>query len=279
VTTTWHAEDDLLARYAAWALDDARAFSLEAHLLSCAACRESLADTTDATRLEHMWSGVVEIIDAPRPGVVERGLLRLGVRDHVARVLAATPSLRLSWFAAEAVALGFAVGAARAAAGGPRAEIALLLFLVVAALLPVAGVAVSFGPGMDPTYEVGVAAPLRGSRLFLLRAIAVLTTSTVFAAVAALALPGLDWTAAAWLLPSLGLSLATLTLSTYVRPLYAGGVVTLGWVSVATSAAVGLQDRLIVFRGGGQIVFLVVVAVSAAVLARRRQAFERGVSG
>jgi hypothetical protein len=277
--TTWHADADLMARYATGALDDARAFSLEAHLLSCAACRESLADTTDAARLEDMWSGVVEIIDAPRPGVVERGLLRLGVHDHVARILAATPSLRLSWFAAEAVALGFAVLAAHAAADGPRAEIALLLFLVVAALLPVAGVAVSFGPGIDPTYEVGVAAPLRSSRLFLLRAIAVLTTSTVLAAVAALALPGLDWTAAAWLLPSLGLSLATLTLSTYVRPLPAAGAVTFAWISVAVAAAYGQEDRLIVFRGGGQITFLVVVAMSAAVLARRREAFERGASG
>lgn len=278
MTTIWHADADLLARYTTGDLDDARAYSLEAHLLSCVACREGLESSTDTTRLERMWAGVAEFLDAPRPGVVERGLLRLGVLEHVARLLAATPSLRLSWFAAEAVALGSAVLAAHSAADGRRAELALVLFLVVAALLPVAGVAVSFGPGMDPTYEVGVAAPLRSSRLFLLRAIAVLATSTVLAGGAALALPGLDWTAAAWLVPSLGLALATLTLSTYVRPLLAAAGVTFAWILVAVAATYGRDDRLLVFRGGGQMAFLVVVAVSAVVLARRREALERGVS-
>ena len=285
MTTIWHADADLLARYTTGDLDDARAYSLEAHLLACAARREGLESSTDATRLERMWAGVAEFLDAPRPGVVERGLLRLGVREHVARLLAATPSLRLSWFAAEAVALGFAVLAAHSAADGRRAELALVLvlvlvlFLVVAALLPVAGVAVSFGPGMDPTYEVGVAAPLRSSRLFLLRAIAVLATSTVLAGGAALALPGLDWTAAAWLVPSLGLALATLTLSTYVRPLLAAAAVTFAWILVAVAATHGRDDRLLVIRGGGQMAFLLVVAVSAVVLPQRREALERGASG
>jgi len=279
VTTTWHADGELLARYAAGDLEDVRAYSLEAHLLECESCRLALEPRADHATLDRIWTEITETVDAPRPGVVERGLLRLGVRDHVARLLAATPSLRLSWFAAEAVALGFAVLAAHSAADGRRAELALLLFLVVAALLPVAGVAVSFGPGMDPTYEVGVAAPLRSSRLFLLRAIAVLATSMVIAGAAALALPGLDWTAAAWLMPSLGLALATLTLSTYVRPLLAAGAVTFGWILVAVATTYGRNDRLFVFREGGQLAFLLLVTVSAVVFARRREALELGVSG
>jgi hypothetical protein len=279
VTTTWHAEDDLLTRYAAGDLDDARAYSLEAHLLGCEPCRLALGSRSARTTLDRVWAEITEAVDAPRGGVVERGLLRLGVREHVARLLAATPSLRLSWFTAEAVALGFAVLAARSATGGRGAELALLLFLMVAALLPVAGVAVSFGPGMDPTYEVGVAAPLRSSRLFLVRAIAVLATSMVIAGAAALALPGLDWTAAAWLVPSLGLALATLSLSTYVRPLLAAGAVTFAWISVAVAVTYGRDDELSMFRGGGQLASLLVITVSAVVLARRREALERGVRG
>lgn len=279
MTTIWHADNELLARYAAGDLEGVRAYSLEAHLLECESCRLTLAPGADHAMLDWIWAEITETVDAPRPGVVERGLLRLGVREHIARLLAATPSLRLSWFVAEAVSLGFAVLAANSAADGRSAELALLLFLVVAALLPVAGVAVSFGPGMDPTYEVGVAAPLRSSRLFLLRAIAVLASSTVLAGGAALALPGLDWTAAAWLVPSLGLALATLTLSTYVRPLLAAGAVTFAWIFVAVAAAYGRGDPLIVFRGGVRLAFLLVIAVSAVVLARRREALERGVSG
>jgi len=279
VTTTWHADHALLTRYAAGDLDDARAYSLEAHLLECEPCRLALATPSDRTRLDRVWAEITEAVDAPRGGLVERGLLRLGVREHVARLLAATPSLRLSWFAAEAVALGFAALAARSAAGGRREELALLLFLVIAALLPVAGVAVSFGPGMDPTYEVGLAAPLRSSRLFLLRAIAVLATSTLLAGAAALALPGLDWAAAAWLVPSLGLALATLSLSTYVRPLLAAGGVSFAWVFVAIAAAYGRDDALSVFRGGGQLAFLLVMTVASVVLWRRRKVLERGVIG
>jgi hypothetical protein len=156
--TVWHAIRPP-CRLRRGDIDETRAHSVEAHLLACATCRVTLARGFDREPLERIWAEIQEFVDAPRPGIVERGLLRLGVREHVARLLAATPSLRLSWFAAEAVALGFAVMAARSATDGPREELALLLFLVVAALLPVAGVAVSFGPGMDPTYEVGSRPP------------------------------------------------------------------------------------------------------------------------
>ena len=67
----------------------------------------------------------------------------------------------------------------------------LALFLVVAPLIPVAGVAAAFGPGLDPTWEITVAAPGGGFRLLLLRAAAVFATTFAMASVASLALPGL----------------------------------------------------------------------------------------
>ena len=110
----------------------------------------------------------------------------------------------------------------------------------------------------------------------LIRSMAVLASSVALAAAAALALPVLDWHAAAWLLPSLGLTMATLALSTWVRPLVASGLVTIAWVVVSIVAATDRADRLVVFRGGGQIAFLVLVAVSAFAIAHRREAFEQG---
>lgn len=276
MTTTWHADDDLLARYAAGDLDDARAYSLEAHLLECEVCRRALAPSSDRATLDRVWAEVAETVDAPRAGVIERGLLRLGIREHVARLLAATPSLRLSWFAAEAVALGMAVISANAARSGDRRDLAMFLFLVVAALLPVAGVAAAYGPGVDPAYDVGRASPMQSFRLLLIRAAAVLGSSMVLAGIAALALPSTDWRAAAWLLPSLALTLASLALSTYLRPLWSAAIVTVSWVFAAAIARAPGPDRFVVFRGGGQIAFLVVIAVSAWVLARRRWAFEQG---
>ena len=146
---------------------------------------------------------------APRCAAPRRGrgrLVRLGVPEHLARLLGATPALRASWLLGCALVLAFAAWAATRRADG------LVVFLMLAPLLPVAGVAAAFGPDVDPSYEIGLAAPMRSFGLLLLRALAVLVTTTVMAGIAALALPGLQPSAAAWLLPSLGLTLASIAL-------------------------------------------------------------------
>ena len=149
-------------------------------------------------------------IAQPIPGgPFERALARVGVRDDIARLLGATPSLRISWFGAAAAAIGFSSWAARS--GKPAAT---MVFLVVAPLLPVAGVAAAYGPWVDPMHEVTQAAPLSSFRLILLRATSVLVVAAVVIGLAAVALPGAGWTAFAWILPSLGLTLASLALST-----------------------------------------------------------------
>jgi class 3 adenylate cyclase len=208
---------------------------------------------------------------APAPdvtrGPVEAVLMRMRVPDHVARLLAATPSLRVSWLGATALALGFSI----LAAYGSRDP---LLFLVVAPLLPLGGVAAAFGPGVDPTYEVGMACPVRSSHLLLIRATAVLATTSVLAGIASLTLPRLDWTAAAWVLPSLGLTIASLALATVMRPLTAAGTVAFLWVagSIVSQRVATVPDAA--FRGPGQIAFFAVIVVAAPLFARRREHLE-----
>jgi hypothetical protein len=225
-----------------------------------------------------MWLGVLGAADTPRRRPVEELLVRMGIPDHVGRLLSATPSLRLSWFLAVIFALGFAVLAAHA--GGnclsrPGGECSgLLLFLVLVPLIPLAGVAAAYGPGVDPTYEIGLAAPMRSHRLLLIRALAVLATSTILAGGAALALPGLDWSSAAWLLPSLALSAATLALSTFWRPHWAAASVALTWMVLVTASELASVRELVVFRAAGQGAFLLLAAVSGVVLALRRQALD-----
>ena len=208
--------------------------------------------------------------DEPPRGRVEAVLVRLGVPDHVARLLAATPSLRLSWFGATAVALGFSV----LAAYGKRDP---LMFLVVAPLLPLGGVAAAFGPGVDPTYEIGLASPVRTSRLLLIRATAVLGATSFLAGVASLALPRLDWTATAWVLPSLGLTIATLALATVMRPLWAVGTVASLWVIGVVVIEILSNTRDAAFRGPGQVAFFAVVVVAAPLFARRREHLDMDV--
>jgi hypothetical protein len=268
----WHPDPPLLVRYASTNdVDEAHAYSLEAHLMSCEHCRRAVADVVSPGPIDDVWARVSERVDAPTPGPVERLLLALGIPDHAARLLAATRSLRLSWFAAMAFALGFAVAAAYA---GGTSRVGLLVFLVVAPLLPLAGVAAAYGPGIDPTYEIGLASPMRSHRLLFIRAAAVLCTSVIVAGLAALALPRLDWTAAAWLLPSIGLSVTSLALSSFWRPVWASGAVAFVWIAGVVGAELVGHHQLAAFRGSGQLTFLVVLVAALVVLVARRESFD-----
>lgn len=272
---SWHVEPEMLEAYAHNAIDDVHAYSVEAHLVTCSVCRTRIASLGDQERLEILWSEINEVVTGPEPGIVERFLLRLGVKDHVARLLAATPSLSLSWLGGLVLALSFAVVAAHMSAKG------FLLFLILAPLLPLAGVAVAYGPRVDPTYEIGLASPMSSFNLLLIRATAVLATSGGLAFVAALALPQKNWAVIAWLVPSLGLTLASLALSTYISPLRAAAGVSLLWITGSVRALYYVANTSAtaedVFAGTIQMVLLMVTLTSVALLFGRRESFERGV--
>jgi len=274
MSTTWHADPSVLALYAAQDLDDVRASSLEAHLLACEHCREALAPMAPTQQMDAMWNGIASALDAPHPGMVEQVLLRLGVRGYVARLLAATPSLRLSWFLAEALALGSAAFAAHHASGTDAAGASLFLFLMLAALGPVVGVAAAFGPGVDPAYEIGIASPMRSDRLLFIRATAVLIASILIGGTASLLLPGLDRTMALWLLPALGLTLTTLAVATWLRPIVAACAVGFGWLVLATAASIATTDPLAAFQVLGQVLSTLAIVTSVLVLIQRHSAYE-----
>jgi len=94
--STWHVEGARLAAYARGDVDDAEAFSVEAHVVSCAHCQTAVGTLLEPARLDATWADIVDTLDAPRPGFVEALLARAGVAPHVARLLAVTPSLTLS---------------------------------------------------------------------------------------------------------------------------------------------------------------------------------------
>jgi hypothetical protein len=257
---TWHADATTLARYAGGAVDAVTAGSVEAHLTGCAECREALAPYADGARLDATWAGVVDRLDRPRATAAERALRALGVRDDRARLLAATPSLRTSWLLSVLLVVTFAMVAGWAEGDG-------LVFLLVAPLLPVAGVAAAYGPGVDAAYEVGVAAPFGGVRLLLLRSLAVLTFSVAVCGAAGLAVPGLG---AAWLLPALALSAATLALTTVTTPAVAAAVASLAWLGWAFTRSGALAGART------QVGSALVLTVAVAVLAARFGRFETG---
>lgn len=264
----WHLDATVLDRYRDDRLDAASTFSVEAHLVACATCASQVREHVPTARLDAVWDEIVDRLDAPARTPVERVLVGLGVRDHVARLLAGVPALTVPWVGAVATVLGFAVLSAHLRPSG------LVFFLIVAPLLPLAGIATAYGPGLDPTYEIGVSAPLRGSRLLMIRAVAVLAVSTVLSFAAALALPGAGWALAAWILPSLALALLALALGTFGAPTRSAASIAFVWAVLVTGAEIVHGAGLLAFGEVGQITSAAVVLGAAALLAVRRDRVE-----
>ncbi|MFG3011091.1 zf-HC2 domain-containing protein [Streptomyces cinerochromogenes] len=299
----WHASDDLVARYAQGDLPEPDAWSLEKHVEDCAGCasRVSVAvrGTAAGAVLAQVRAAVLESAPTPavsstptasrapvaspapvgRPAPAGRPAL-----SRLARLLwAAGPAVRGAWLpavltvAVAALALSYLAGFA-----GARA-----LLLVVAPVVPVAGVALSYGPHADPLHEVAAATPGGGLRLALTRTVAVLAVSVPLLTLAGLLLPASGApAAAAWLLPGLTLALASLALASFVGCRVAAGVTGGGWlcavlspVVVAPGAAVTarLSEQLSRCLDGTatQAAWAAAAAVSAALLALRSPAYDR----
>lgn len=275
---TWHPPSEVLEAYGSGRLSASQVWSVEAHVTGCQQCHQALGSQLgDPERLEAIWDGVIDRIDAPRPRLIERFLVAVGVPEHLARLLGATPSLTVPWLVAVAAVLGFGLVMAWNSAGGSPldARAGLFVFLLVAPLVPLAGVAVAFGPVVDPAYEVAVATPFHGFRLLLIRTVAVVSTSMAMALVAALALPGAGLMTAAWIVPSLALAGVALALSTFISPLIAGALSSMLWIVTVSLAEAG-PNTLVAFGWGGQLVAVAVLSAAAVLVLLRRDAFEIG---
>ncbi|GAA1507215.1 hypothetical protein GCM10009827_021660 [Dactylosporangium maewongense] len=256
----WHLQDSDVRAYAGGGLAGPLLWSVEAHLGACAACRSRLTAVADPRLVDDGWTRLDASLDAPVPGPVERLLLLLRVPDHTARLLAATPALRLSWLVAITLTLAMTATVARLA--DP------LVFLAGAPLLPLLGVAVSFGPGIDPTYEVALVAPMQSFRLLLLRCAAVVSVTTVLCALASLAVPDAGPGAAGWFLPSLALTVLTLLLAPRLGTVTAAVVAGVGWGGLVAAAAG------VLFTAAGQAGTALAVALAVGLLARRAATFD-----
>jgi hypothetical protein len=142
--------------------------------------------------------------------------------------MAATPALTASWIAAAALALCGAALTARLTehAGSP------LAFLALAPLLPVAGVAASYGRRWDPAHDMTLTAPIGLFRVLLLRTAVVLGTCTALSVATSLFLPSPGLAAFAWLLPSCALTGVSLVVSMWLEPMVSAGLVTGGWLTL-----------------------------------------------
>jgi Putative zinc-finger len=281
-----HAGGDLLARYAAGAVETVELWSVEAHLTGCARCRSVLSAHVDADRLARNRSTLLARAALPETGWARRLLCRLGVPDYLLRLLAATPSLRRSWLLSVVCVLAVVAGEAAAVghswmAGSPLGlgahtdPAAVVPFLVIAPLLVLAGVTAAFLPMFDPAYRLAVAAPFPAFTLLLVRTVSALAAALVPVVAAAFVLPGPGWLPAALLLPSLALSALTLAAATVLDPRAAAVLAAVLWALAALLPATA-HVPLLIAHPRAQVTCAVVLCVSAGVLLVRHNRFEVG---
>jgi hypothetical protein len=257
----WHASDEALRRYARGEAGVAMAASVEAHLLHCADCRGRLAPAVQQP-LEAAWTRVADRIQASRPPLVVRLLRACGLSESDGVLLATARSLDGAWLLATLAVVVFAALAAIPLAAGGRA-----LYLLVAPLVPVAGVVAAFAAD-DPLAEVTGTTPYSKARLALLRTVAVVITGVPLSIAVGVAIPGIAWLAFAWLLPALALTLVTLVGMTWWRAEPVGTAVALLWVAVIAVARAGHEVGAVV-GAGQQLIYLGIAAFAAVALALR----------
>lgn len=211
-------------------------------------------------------------ISAPPRSRFERVLLALRVPEPTARLIAATPVLRWSWFAAVGVALLFA-----ASAGSQQWQPGdqLAVFLALAPIVPVIGVAFAYGPSADRSYEVQVAAPLSGLRLVLLRSLTVVVAAAAVSLLTVVAAPTHGLLRLAWLLPAAATTSVALALSTRLGVRRAAGAVAAAWLLLVIVIAQATDDAVAPFHLPGQLAALAVAIVGAAMLLVERRRLDR----
>jgi hypothetical protein len=257
---TWHVDESMLGAWVEGTSGPVASASIEQHLVQCPRCRAAVAGLVRIEDVPGSWDDVLAEV-AGGVGLLERVLVILGLRAGDAVVVVAAPVFRIAWTAGLAAVLAFISVASMIGDDHGQA-----LFLALAPLMPVAGVAAAYGPSADPSYELGLAAPYRMIRLVLLRSAAVLLAAVPITVAAAFLLPLHGATGVAWVLPALAFTIIVLGAGSWIDPWAAAVGVGAMWVSaVAVSARLG--DVLAVLAPSAVIGYLAIIVAGALILA------------
>nr|WP_246220878.1 zf-HC2 domain-containing protein [Phytoactinopolyspora mesophila] len=248
---------------------EADAWSIEAHVMECEHCRRAVAAASAGQPriTAQLTSARTAVLDnLPAQGRIRRGTAIRALR----MLLASGPAARGPWLLATLMTLALAVGLELTVGGtglfGSTAPVLLLL----APVLPVLGVAVSYGSGLDDAYEVIATTPSGGLRLLLIRTAAVLAV-TVPATVAAGLLADIGWSVT-WLLPGLTLTVLTLLLGTSIGIGHAAAVIGSGWAVVVVSDIIS-DTGLTLLTETATAAWLAALGLGATAVVFRREAF------
>jgi hypothetical protein len=192
-----------------------------------------MSSPPDDVDLDRVWISVAAQVWRRRPGVLERTAARLLRSPGLARALLTTPSLLLPWLIASVVVL--AAGAAATLSSG-QPLVALLAPAVAAA-----AIAYSYGPGVDPAWELACSMAVSDRMVLLARALAVFAVNAVLG-LAASAVTESGAAAAVtfgWLIPMTAVCAFALAVATVTRSASAGAAAGVAaWLIIVLSGRV-----------------------------------------
>ena len=206
-------------------------------------------DAPSGVDLGRVWTSVAAQVWRRQPGWLERTAGRLLGSPGLARALLTTPSLLLPWLLTSVVVL--AAGAAATLSSGQ--PVVALLAPAVAAV----AIAYSYGPGIDPAWELSCSMAVSDRMVLLVRTLAVFAVNAVLglaaSAVAAAAVPAGHGAGAAsgvaaavtfgWLIPMTAVCAFALAVATVARSAGAGAAAGVAaWLIIVLSGQVAGGD-------------------------------------
>ena len=193
-------------------------------------------DAPDDVDLGRVWISVAAQVWRRQPGWLERTAGRLLRSPGLARALLTTPSLLLPWLVTSVAVL--ATGAAATTDSG-QPLVALLAPAVAAA-----AIAYSYGPGIDPAWELACSMAVSDRMVLLVRALAVFAVNAVLGlAASAVSVVAASGAAAAvtfgWLIPMTAVCAFALAVATVARSANAGAAAGVAaWLIIVLSGRV-----------------------------------------
>ncbi len=192
-----------------------------------------MSSPPDDVDLDRVWISVAAQVWRRRPGVLERTAARLLRSPGLARALLTTPSLLLPWLIASAVVLAAGV-AATLSSGQP-------LVALLAPAVAAAAIAYSYGPGVDPAWELACSMAVSDRLVLLARALVVFAVNAVLG-LAASAVTESGAAAAVtvgWLIPMTAVCAFALAVATVARSASAGAAAGVAaWLIIVLSGRV-----------------------------------------
>jgi hypothetical protein len=221
--------------------------------------------------LDRVWAGVAAQVWRREPSRVERLAGRLLRSPGLARALVTTPSLLLGWLLATVIVV---LSGLFVSLGTGTPYVALLAPAVAGA-----GIAYSYGPGIDPAWELSRSMAVSDQMVLLVRALAVFGLNAALGLAASAASGAAADVTFGWLVPMTAVSALALAVATVTRSANIGVAAGLaGWALTVTSVRTASGQFTAALTSSALVLPYLAVAVACGAITWYATRIPRGMS-